>query len=74
MSAQLREFREEHMRHWLDDSIPALGGLTPREAARLPRERAKLETLLKEFEQHESHLPEEQRIDLRWVWEALGFE
>jgi SEC-C motif len=68
----LRQFRERHMRDWLDDAIPALGGLTPREAARLPRARPKLGILLKEMEQSEERLPEEQRIDLRWVREALA--
>jgi hypothetical protein len=62
------------MREWLGEAIPALDGLTPRQAAALPRARPKLETLLKEFEQHEAGMPEDQRIDLRPVWEALGFE
>jgi hypothetical protein len=69
----IREFRERHMRDWLDDSIPALEGLTPRDAARSSRARPKLETLLKEFEQHEARLPEQQRIDLRSLREPLGF-
>ena len=68
----LRQFREQHMRDWLDDAIPALDGLTPREAARLPRARPKLVLLLKEMEQSEERLLAEQRIDLRWVREALA--
>jgi len=70
--AELRRFRKQHMMEWLDDSIPALDGLTPREAARLPRVRPKLELLLKEFEQSEARLPEEERIDLAWLRETLG--
>ena len=70
--AAVREFRERHMRAWIDDSIPALGGLTPREAARLPHVRPRLEALLKEFTQHEAAHPEEERIDLGWIWEELG--
>jgi hypothetical protein len=69
--AALRGFRERHMRDWLDSAVPALDGLTPREAARLPRARPKLEILLKEFEQSEERLPEQERIDLRWLHEAL---
>ncbi|MGQ0643128.1 MAG: hypothetical protein ACT4P6_20465, partial [Gemmatimonadaceae bacterium] len=69
----LRQFREQHMIAWLDEAIPALGGLTPREAARAPRSRSQLEALLKEFDQHEARLPEEQRIDLHKVRSALGF-
>ncbi len=70
--AELRKFRERHMRNWIDDSIPALGGHTPREAARLSRVRPKLEMLLKELDRGEAALPEGQRIDLRWLREALG--
>ena len=70
--AELRRFRKQHMMEWLDDSIPALDGLTPREAARLPRVRPRLELLLKEFEQSEARLPEEERIDLAWLRETLG--
>lgn len=33
--------------------LPALGGLTPREAAKTPGGRRKLETLLKDFENGE---------------------
>jgi hypothetical protein len=69
--AELRQLREQHMRDWLDMTIPALNGLTPREAARLPRARPKLEILLKEFEQSEERLPEQERMDLRWLREAL---
>ncbi len=67
----VRQFREQHLREWLDDSIPALGGLTPREAARSARARPKLEVLLKEMERSEARLPERERIDLGWVREAL---
>jgi hypothetical protein len=58
-AAALRQFRERHMRDWLEEAIPALDGLTPRQAAQLPRARRKLETLLKEFEQTEARLPEQ---------------
>jgi hypothetical protein len=73
LAAEMRRFKEQHMRDWLGEAIPALDGLTPREAARLPRARPKLELLLKEFEQIEARMPEEQRIDLRWLRETLGF-
>ncbi len=71
-AAALRHFREQHMSNWLDEAIPALDGLTPRQAALLPRARPKLEVLLKEFEQSEAHLPEQKRIDLNWLRETLG--
>jgi hypothetical protein len=72
VTAALREFRSRHMTAWLDDSIPALDGFTPRHAATVRRMRARLEVLLKEFEQHEAALPSDQQIDLREVRAALG--
>jgi hypothetical protein len=42
--------RREHWEQWLDMKVPALAGLTPREAARDPRGRERLEALLLEFE------------------------
>lgn len=64
LTAMVREFRENHMLAWLDDEIPALGGLTPRAAAMSPRSREALELLLREFENHEARLPEEERFDV----------
>jgi hypothetical protein len=70
--AAVRSFREQHMRAWLDDSIPALGGLTPREASRTAHGRRALETLLKEFQQSEDAHPADERIDLGFVRDELG--
>ena len=50
---------------------PALDGMTPRAAARSPRVRSRLETLLKEFVQHEAPIPR-RAIDLEWIREELG--
>jgi len=74
ISAALRGFREKHMRGWIDESIPALDGLTPREAARLPRKRRALDLLLKDIERHESLLPPDQQIDLSWLRPTLGLD
>ncbi len=72
--AMLRELRERHMAAWLDTSIPALDGLTPRAAARSPRMRSKLKLLVKEFERGEARLPPEERIDLSRFWLALELD
>ena len=74
ISAALRAFREKHMRGWIDESIPALDGLTPCEAARVPRKRPALELLLKEIERSESRLPPDQQIDISWLRPALGLD
>ncbi|MGK2962864.1 MAG: hypothetical protein ACSLFK_12055, partial [Gemmatimonadaceae bacterium] len=64
LTALVREFRERHMLGWLDEEIPALGGLTPRAAAVSPRSREALELLLREFENHEARLPAGERFDI----------
>lgn len=69
--AAARAFRDAHMRRWIDESIPALGGLTPREAATTARGRRELSVLLKTFEQSEARYPEDQRIDLGWIRNEL---
>ncbi len=51
---QLDAFMAEHEDRWLETSIPALGGATPREAAQDPTRRADLDTLLKEMENLEA--------------------
>ena len=67
-----RQMKETHMMGWVDEPIPALGGLTPREAAATPRSRAPLDLLLRDFENHEARLPEDERFDMRRVRAVLG--
>jgi hypothetical protein len=43
---------------WCDESVPALGGLTPRQAAGDPTRREDLERLLSEFESADRNLPD----------------
>ena len=49
MRQVLADFVAEHERRWLDESIPTLGGRTPREAAADPIGREELEHLLDSF-------------------------
>lgn len=44
------EISRQAQARWLDDTIPALGGLTPRQAAADPTRREQLERLLAEFD------------------------
>ncbi len=46
----LREMKRQHSESWVDQQIPALGNLTPREAMHEPHARERLEALLIEFE------------------------
>jgi hypothetical protein len=71
-TAVVREFKEKHMISWLDEKIPALKGLTPREAAKSPRSMKALELLLREFENHEARLPENERFDIDRLRAELG--
>ncbi len=52
------EISRQAQAHWLDDSIPALGGLTPREAAADPTRREQLERLLAEFDSQDERIRE----------------
>ncbi len=72
----LQEFRDRHHRKWIDEPIPAVGGRTPRQAARLKTWRPRLVDLLKEMENHEARAARAGRFayDFGWVWEELGIE
>jgi hypothetical protein len=70
----LRDIKQRHLQSWLDTAIPALSGMTPREAASKPRKRKDLIVLLKEIENHESRAPKEQQIDVSPLWTELGLE
>jgi len=54
MTPEIAAFAREHMRkmedRWLDENIPALSGLTPREAAADPTRREDLVALLNSFD------------------------
>lgn len=68
----LRELKRRHMEDWLDTPIPALAGLTPREAALKPRKRNDLVLMLKEIENYESRAPENERMDVSMLYTELG--
>jgi hypothetical protein len=68
------EFKRRHYATWLDEPIPALGGLTPREAVRRRASRRRLELLLQDMEQAEARAPAGQGFDFAWVRGELGME
>jgi hypothetical protein len=53
-SAEIQDFIESR---WCDEAVPALAGLTPRQAANDPTRRETLDRLLREFEAAEQHVP-----------------
>ena len=73
--AVVRAFKERHYAAWLDDKLPALGGLTPRVAAtRSPATRMKLEMLLQDLERSEARRPAAERYEMAVLRAALGMQ
>lgn len=52
VAAMMRTFIADRERAWCDEEIPALGGLTPRQAAADPAGRESLERLLAQYGAH----------------------
>jgi hypothetical protein len=52
---ELLKLKVEHYERWVDEPVPALGGRTPREAARSETGRRALEDLLRLMENSEAH-------------------
>ncbi|MFZ5469860.1 MAG: hypothetical protein ACOZIN_10530 [Myxococcota bacterium] len=74
VKAVLRDFKEKHMAQWLDDEIPALDGLTPRQAKKKPGSQRKLDLLLRDMENREARLPKEERYDYGRIRKELGLD
>lgn len=71
----IRDFKEKHFAAWPDQSLPALGGLTARQAAKAGADadaRRELELLLKAIEHSEASAPEAQRYDVNRLRAELG--
>ncbi len=68
------EYLERHYRGWVDESIPALGGRTPRHAVRLKTVRPKVIEMLKDIENGMARERAAGRpaIELDWLWAELG--
>jgi len=73
----LAEIEEQMLRQWIDDSIPALGGLTPREAVKTPEGRQRLLDLFDYIERQQAERPTAPGIfspDYRKAKKMLGLE
>jgi hypothetical protein len=73
IKAMLREVKERYMTEWVDEKIPALGGLTPKEATKSAQGRHALDVLLRDMEYTESRLPADERFDVGRLRSTLGF-
>lgn len=70
--AVAREFKARHYQAWMDTEVPALGGQTPRQAARRVSSRKQVELLLRDIENREARLPEAERFDFAPIRAELG--
>jgi hypothetical protein len=70
----ISEQYERHYRSWLDEEIPALDGLTPRQAAGSEALRPRLVEMLKDLENHYQQVLSEGQpeFDPSWMWSELG--
>ncbi len=71
----IHESLDRHYRKQLDEPIPMLGDVTPRQAAKSAEGREKLVAWLKRLENHMAqHEPTEPMADydVAWLWEELG--
>ena len=73
----IAEIEERMLRQWIDDSIPALGGLTPREAVKTPEGRKRVLELIDEAGRIQERIkttPGAFAPDYRKVKKMLGLE
>jgi hypothetical protein len=76
MTELLKNYVANHWVKWLDSDIPALGGITPREATKTEAGREKLEALFLQFEGENEHIIEKneeyQKVDVNFLRKELG--
>jgi hypothetical protein len=73
----IAELEEKMLRQWIDDSIPALGGLTPREAVKTPGGRRQVLELIDYATRMQKMMPKTPGAfapDYRKVKKMLGLE
>jgi hypothetical protein len=71
----MAEMSAKHWEGWFDEKIPALGGLTPRKAAKISEGRELLEALLYEYERKsESFGNNPLKPDIPFLKRKLGLE
>ncbi len=75
VKALLKDLMEKHWATWPDIAVPALRGMTPREAAKDPVGRELLEALLMDFEsRNDLRGNETMRVDIAKLRRELGLE
>ena len=75
--AIVQQSLEAHYRQTLDQPIPLLGNVSPRQAVGTPRGREKVAAWLKMLENNGMRRPDDDPMagyDFRWMWAELGIE
>lgn len=73
-TALIREYKARHYQRWLDEPLPALSGMTPRQASRTKALRGRVDTLLKHLEYSEGRLPGGPQVDVLGLRTELGLD
>lgn len=74
VQAAVRAFKARQYESWIDEEIPALGGLTPRAAAQNAKDRRRLDRLLRDMESMERRLPAAEQYDFNVLRRRLGLD
>jgi len=75
LAQALEQFIRCHYTHWCDETIPALGGLTPRQAIITPAGLERVKGLLREYEdgeQRQSAAQGRPAVSYQFLWDGLG--
>jgi hypothetical protein len=75
LAQALEQVIRRHYAHWCDESIPALGGLTPRQAIATSTGLERVKGLLREYEDGERRQGAAQgrpAVSYQFLWDALG--
>ncbi len=73
-AAVIREFKAKQYALWPDRPLPALDGKTPREAVQTKDGRRRVDMLLKDCENAEARMPEDQQFDFSMIRRELGLD
>jgi hypothetical protein len=70
----LEQYTRDYYRRWIDMRLPALGGKTPRVAARTAQGRRTVRTLVDDIERLGAVHPGGTSVDVGWIRKELGLE
>lgn len=75
MAQAIEQVLHRHYANWVDETIPALGGLTPRQAIKTTAGLERVKGLLREYEDGERRQAAAQgrpAVSYQFLWDALG--